>query len=225
MFDIKKLLTQDLIVKAIWFETLRIECKKYLWKHNMEFDKFTVVSHDSFIWYLTEKFLQEYITNKNELLEVEVWDSNFDFIKLKNIVDNNLWEREDIEYVKKYFYDKWDLKVSYKGKSTYLDIKTALTQKEPNSRWNFLYPVIQANREWKDYMLLTYYVVDSIKDINSLNKITVIWYISESIIKKCKIIKAWDRTVFWTTSQIDNYITELSVHYKEVDDLIKKILN
>lgn len=224
MFDIKKILTQDLIVKAIWFETLRKECKEYLWKHNAEFDKFTVVAHDSFIWYLTEKFLKEYIESKNNLLEIEDWNSSFDFIKLKNIININSEKKEDIDYVKTYFYDKWDLKIIYKSKEVYVDIKTALTKLEPKSSWNFMYPVIQANKEWKDYMMLCYYVVNDIKDVNSLNKITVVWYISEEIIKTCEIIKAWNKTKFGTTSQIDNYITELSIHYKNIDILIKSIL-
>ena len=73
-------------------------------------------------------------------------------------------------------------------------------------------------------MVLSYYVVNDIKDINSLKKITIVWYISEDIIKTCKIIKAWEKTWFWTVSQIDNYITELSIHYKDIDDLIKNIL-
>ena len=224
MINIDKILTQDLIVKAIWFETLRKECKEYLWKHNAEFDKFTIVSHDSFIWYLTEKFLKEYIESKSSLLKVDVWDTAFDFIKLKNIINKNSNISEDIEYVKSYFYDKWDLKIQYKWKEIFIDVKTAFTQKEPSSRWNFLYPVIQANKPWKDYMVLSYYVVNDIKDINSLKKITIVWYISEDIIKTCKIIKAWEKTWFWTVSQIDNYITELSIHYKDIDDLIKNIL-
>jgi hypothetical protein len=80
-------------------------------------------------------------------LEIEDWNSSFDFIKLKNIININSEKKEDIDYVKTYFYDKWDLKIIYKSKEVYVDIKTALTKLEPKSSWNFMYPVIQANKE------------------------------------------------------------------------------
>lgn len=214
-----------MVLKAYWFEDMRKKCKDYLKQHDLEFDKFTVVSHDSFVWYITEFFMKEYIEQKSDLISVGFRSDDFDHIKIHNIVQSNSSLEEDYMYIKRYFYDKRDLFLEYKWRKIYIDIKTALTEKEPNNRWNFLYPVVQANKPWKDYMVLSYYVADSIKDIKSLNKIVVVWYISEDIIKKCEIIKACEKTKFGTVSQIDNYITELSLHYKDLDKLIDNIIN
>ena len=117
-------------------------------------------------------------------------------------------------------WGKGNLELKYADKYIFIDVKTALTQKEPSPRWNFMYPVIQANKIGKDYMLLTYYVVQDVKEVESLKKVIIVGYISEDIIKKCNIIKRGQKTRFGTKSQIDNYETELSVHYKEIDNLI-----
>lgn len=222
MISFEQKLTQDLVIAAYGFEELRNNCKKYLSQFDMNYDKFTVVSHDSFIGYITEYFLREYIGSKykSKGITVESWESIFDIAKIRSILKSNSKATEDVQYIRDYFYDKYDLKLSKGAKSLLVDIKTALTKLEPKSSWNFMYPVIQAHKPGKDHMVLSYYVVEDIKDIESLKKLVIVGYTSEEVIRTCKIIKAGTRTRFGTVSQIDNYETELAIHYKDIDRLI-----
>lgn len=224
MISLNKTLTPSLINAAKEFEEFRNNCKKYLTQFEMNFDKFTVVGHDSFIGYISEYFLKEYIESKYTILGIHVstWEHNFDIAKIKSIIKSNSKSIEDRQYIREYFYDKYDLEIK-KGKTTYLvDIKTALTQKEPKSSWNFLYPVIQANKPGKDFMILSYYVSENI-NVESLKKLVIIGYTSEKVIKTCNIIYEGTRTRFGTISQIDNYETELAIHFKDIDLLMKRL--
>jgi len=225
MITLNQKLNQALIIAAYGFEELRNNCKLYLSKHDLNFDKFTVVSHDSFIGYISEYFLKEYIINTYNAkgITVATWEDNYDIAKIRNILKSESKQINNIDYIRSYFYDKYDLKISNGDSSILVDIKTALTKLEPKLNWNFLYPVIQAHKPGKDHMVLAYYVVDEIKDIESLKKLVVIGYISEETIKKCNIIKAGTLTRFGTKSQIDNYETELSTHYRNIDKMIALI--
>jgi len=222
MISFQQKLTQDLVIAAYGFEELRNNCKKYLSQFDMNYDKFTVVSHDSFIGYITEYFLHEYISAKYNSIGVTVdsWESKFDIAKIRYILKTNSKSESDILYVREYFYDKYDLELRKDSVSLLVDIKTALTKLEPRTSWNFMYPVVQAHKPGKDHMVLSYYVVDDIKNIESLKKLVIVGYTSEQVIRTCRIIKAGTKTRFGTVSQIDNYETELSIHYKEIDGLI-----
>lgn len=225
MHQIKKKLTEQEIKNAYFFENFRSECKSYLWEHNKAYDKFTIVSHDSFIGYITEYFIKGLIQEKFPSLNLRTWEQDFNLWRIQKIIQEKSILEDDINYVKEYFYDKWDLKISNSdGKEILIDVKTALTQKIPSKTWNFFYPVIQANKQWKDWMILSYYVVDNTDNIESLNSIYVAWYISEDIIKQCKIIHAGEKSNRGTTSQIDNYYTELSLHYSDIELMIKNLL-
>ncbi len=219
-------LDKSLINKARDFEALRNDCKSYLTQENQNFDKFTIVSHDSFIGYITEflvkKHLEEQYGEKGIL--VQAWDEQYDILKIKSIIENNLTDKDSVLYIKSYFYDSWDLQLIYKGKKVRIDVKTALTQKNPTPKWNFLYPVIQVNKQGKDSMILAYYVVDSIKDITSLNQLVIVGYTTQRLIKGCKIIKQGEKTRFGTVSQIANYETELATQYRSLDKMIQYIL-
>ena len=222
MIELKFKLTQEIIFAAYGYEQLRKNGKNYLTILGKNYDKFTIVEHDSFIGYITEYAIKEYINEsyQKDSIKVISWDAKFDIDRIKEIIDSSSYEEDDIKLIEKYFYDEYDLELKYADKYIFIDVKTALTQKEPNPRWNFMYPVIQANKIGKDYMLLTYYVVQDVKEVESLKKVIIVGYISEDIIKKCNIIKRGQKTRFGTKSQIDNYETELSVHYKEIDNLI-----
>lgn len=67
----------------------------------------------------------------------------------------------DLQYVKSYFYDKYDLTLSNGQNNINIDIKTAETMKTPTNNWNFLYSVIQAHKKGKDLIILCYYVKNS----------------------------------------------------------------
>lgn len=223
MIEIKYRLTDELIAKANDFEKFRSRCKQYLVTKGKGYDKFTMVSHDSFIGYVTEHIMKsEMQTNYGTLIsDVISWEDSFDLKRIDKVVTSNSNEEDDINYVSEYFYDKWDLKINGKTISILSDVKTALTKLEPNSRWNFLYPVVQANKEGKEIMILIYYVVSDLKNLASLTKLILVGATTPEIVKKCSVIKQGDRTRFGTISQIDNYETELSKHYLPLETFLK----
>ena len=206
--------------KAEAFSTFRENCKVYLTSVNKNWDKFTVVSHDSFIGYLTEMAIKQHLLAKYPEIKIESWEDQFDMKALIKIIKENKTDAESIDLVVKYFYDKWDLKILNNSIKILSDVKTALTEKEPNDNWNFLYPVIQASKEGKDLMILVYYVVNTIKDLRTFSKLILVGAITPEIIKTCDIIKAGEKTKFGTISQIDNYITKLNKNYKPIESFI-----
>ena len=208
--------SNTLFQKAKTFESFRNQCKKYLQEVNMNFDKFTIVGHDSFLGYVTEATISDYISKHFNNVKVSSWENNHNIKKIINIIEAKDYSKESSSLVKEYFYDKWDLKIKTNNKTLYCDVKTAYTAKKPKDNWVFMYPVVQVNKEGKDFMLLVYYVVDKIKDIHSLEKLVIIGVTTPNIIKHCKIIKAGKKTRFGTISQIDNYLTQLSKHYEQL---------
>lgn len=224
MIELKIIIEENLLIKAHKHEELRSKCKEYLNKVGKNFDKFTIVPHDSFIGYITElavkKYIQEKYKDKN--IKITTWEDNFEIEKIIKIIESNSTDKKDVEYIRDYFYDQYDLKLesSIKTKIILVDIKTALTKKEPNKNWNFMYPVIQAQKPGKDFMILTYYVINS-DNVEDVKKIILVGYLSEDTIRNCRIIKKGEKTRFGTISQIDNYETELSVHYKDIDKILE----
>jgi hypothetical protein len=224
MINLKFDLNKELILAAYGFEQLRNNCKIFLSNHNMNFDKFTVVSHDAFIGFISEVAVKNFVVQRyaDKGIQIIPWHEKFDIKKIKKIIESDSPSEENIQLVKEYFYDKYDLEIKKGEKSLYVDIKTALTMKDPSIKWNFLYPVVQAKKAGKDYMILTYYVTNS-PELDDLNKIVLVGFISEEVIRKCKIIKKGSRTKFGTVSNIDNYETELSIHYKDIDLIINSL--
>ena len=218
-------LNNQIIFAAYEFAQFRDDCKKYLLQHKKSYDKFTIVQHDSFIGFITEAAVRYYISNhyRKDNIKVISWEENFDIEKIKRIISTGSSDPADIAVVEEYFYDRYDLKIIYNNKSILVDVKTALTQKEPSVAWNFMYPVVQANKAGKDYMILTYYIVSDTKNIESLKKIVIVGYTSEEKIKDCNIIYKGQKTRFGTISQTDNYETNLAIHYKEIDELIDNL--
>lgn len=199
------------------FENFRGRCKTYLAKNGADYDKFTVVSHDSYIGYISEWLIREYVQKEfsTSLKECRTWEEGFDIGRIEKIITEGSSAKNDIDYVKEYFYDEWDLFVSTNKGSFKCDVKTALTKKEPKENWNFLYPVVQAEKEGKDLMILVYYVYTE-DDFHDLAKEVLIGAITYELIKNCEIIKKGEVSRFGTTSQTDNYITELARDYRDL---------
>ena len=215
---------QILVDEAESFSKFREDCKNYLSENGLNYDKFTVVNHDAIIGYISEKTIIDYLKKQLKGIDVtiESWEERSDLDKVKRIVKTN--NSKQAETVKDYFYDTYDICVTNsKGQELFIDIKTALTAKTPKENWNFMYPVVQAHKKGKDYMLLAYCVVGDIKEISSIDNLTIVGYITEEMIKKCKIIYKGQYTRFGTRSQINNYETELSRDYKSIDDFVKLI--
>jgi hypothetical protein len=213
-------ISSNLFIKADNFTKFRNGCKEYLTTVGASWNKFTIVSHDSFIGYITENVILSYLGNKNPKLQIETWEDQFDIPEIIRIIKEKDYSSVSKELVISYFYDKWDIKINSKEIIFLSDVKTALTLKIPNEKWNFMYPVIQANKIGKDIMILVYYVVTDLKDPKSFQNLYLIGYTTPDTIKKCPIVKAGNKTIYGTISQIDNYITELSKDYFNLNDLI-----
>jgi hypothetical protein len=207
---------KQLFDKANRFVDFRTKCKDYLKEGGIDFDKFTIVEHDAFIGYITEKLIAKYLSERYDFLVVSTWEDEYNIREIITILENKDFSDNSKILVKNYFYDNWDLKVKIGAKVLFCDVKTAYTKKEPNIKWNFLYPVIQANKKMKDIIILVYYIVEDLKSIESLKELILIGYTIPEIILSCEIIKAGEVTEFNTVSQIDNYITNLAKHYLDL---------
>lgn len=186
----------------------RSRMKAYLEAFGAGYDKFTVTENDTMLGHISETAITEYLIGKyGDKLEVKRWADYFDIDRIEKIVDTHSSNSDDVEYVKKYFYDKYDLEITEKksGKKIYVDVKTAETAKEPQDTWDFLYPVIQNQRHGKDCVVLCYYY-----KMESEKKIILVGYISEEEISKKRILHAGDKTKFGTVNQIDNYETSVT---------------
>lgn len=223
MKSIKISISDELHNAAISFENFRIKCKEYLFNHNKGFDKFTIVSHDSYIGFITELLIKDFLLSEYNsfVTSVEAWEEDFDRARLDSIVESDSTIQTDIDYVASYFYDKWDLKINGSSGVIRADIKTALTKKEPNMSWNFLYPVVQANKACKDLIILAYLVVSDLNNLKTANNLVIIGATTTSIIKKCEIIYEGTVTKYGTTSQIDNYNTLIKEHYFPIEQFLK----
>ncbi len=209
------ILSKTLIAKAYAFTFLRARCKKYLADKKMEYDKFSSVLHDSFTGYISEFYVKKILGElfKNSNIKIQTWDEQYDLKKINSILSKNSAEAKDIRYIKNYFYDSYDLALIKDEKQIYIDVKTAFTSLQPKSKWNFLYPVVQAHKKGKDIMILVYYVVEDLTSPESLKELVLAGFITENTIKNCYIIKKGQKTKFGTLSHIDNYVTELSKDY------------
>ena len=216
-------ISTDIFIKADNFTKFRNDCKEYLATVDANWDKFTIVSHDSFVGYITEYLISKHLKNINSTLKIEIWEDQFDLREIIRVVKDKDYSPVSKALVVNYFYDKWDIKINNKEVLFLSDVKTALTLKIPNEKWNFMYPVIQANKIGKDIMILVFYVVSDLKNLKSIQDLYLIGYTTPETIIKCPIIKAGEKTIYGTTSQIDNYVTELSKDYFNLNDLLKSM--
>lgn len=221
MIKLNLLPPEDIKKKALWFQEFRKKCKIYLAEHGIDYDKFTVVEHDSYVGFISEWILGQYLQDKfkDVLKECSAWEDKYNLKRIEEIIENGSKIKEDILYVKEYFYDSWDMMVVTKSDTYKCDIKTALTKKEPELTWNFLYPVIQAEKAGKDLMILIYYIYEG-NDFHNLTGEVLIGATTYDVIKKCPVLRSGMKSRFGTLSQTDNYVTELSRDYSELSEFI-----
>ena len=96
---------QELFKKAQRFSEFRKECKEFLKKHGKEYDKFTVVKHDSSVGYISESLITDYLRSNYAGIEVSSWENRFDLKRIIDILKVDSSSEDDINYVKEYFYD------------------------------------------------------------------------------------------------------------------------
>lgn len=198
----------ELEQEAERISNFRSRMKTYLTRFGACYDKFTVTENDTLLGHVSETAVSNYLLeNYGDKIEVRRWADSFDLNRIESAVEHNNGATEEVEYVKRYFYDKYDLEIVEKksGKTIFVDVKTAETSKEPQLTWNFLYPVVQNQREGKDCVVLCYYY-----KIANLKKIILVGYISEEEISRKHILRAGSRTKFGTLNQIDNYETKVT---------------
>lgn len=198
----------ELEQEAERISNFRSRMKAYLTRFGACYDKFTVTENDTLLGHVSETAVSNYLLeNYGDKIEVRRWADSFDLNRIESAVDHNNGATEEVEYVKQYFYDKYDLEIVEKksGKTIFVDVKTAETSKEPQPTWDFLYPVVQNQREGKDCVVLCYYY-----KIADLKKIILVGYISEEEISRKHILRAGSRTRFGTLNQIDNYETKVT---------------
>lgn len=216
----------DLYKYALNFQEFRNRCKSYLENHGILRDKFTTTEYDALLGYLSEYYIANYLRDRFKgQISVSTWKDQFDIGHIKSIVSSNSDKPEDINLVCSYFYDSFDLFIATPAASFFvnlkIDVKTAITEREPSLSWDFLYPVVQANKGGKDLALLVYYIADNDDDPKTLNAIKIVGFMEESEITQCEIIHKNERTKHGTLSQTENYITYLR-DYKDIEEFLEK---
>jgi hypothetical protein len=201
--------------KAIIFSNFRNKCKEYLIKNNVGFDKFTIVSHDNEIGYISEKAFELYLKSNYPDIAVSSWENEFDIRKIISILNDNLTDQDSVNLVSKYFYDKYDLKLSYKDKNICIDVKTAKTEREPRTNWKFQYPKIQSDKPGKDYIVLIYCIYNKNEFIDTV----IIGAMKHSNIKNYNLVKKGSINRNYAPSQTENYETDIK-DYLSIDKLI-----
>lgn len=210
--------SSELEQEAKQFSSFRRAMKAYLADYGINYDKFTVTDNDAFLGYVSETAISNYLTEKyGDRIEVKHWADSFDMNRIVSAVEHKNGAMGEVEYVKQYFYDKYDLKIVDKksGKTICVDVKTAETRKRPQPTWNFLYPVVQNQKEGKDCVILCYYY-----KIENLKKIILVGYISEDEISCKEVLKKGETTRFHTINQIDNYETMVT-DYQQLSEMLK----
>lgn len=200
----------------------RDQVKEYLESVGACYDKFTITDNDTILGYISEMAIRNHLENKyGELIEIWAWADHFNMSRIQAAVTNRSTDKEEIAYVKAYFYDKYDLEIIEKrsNKRIYVDVKTAETAKRPTLNWDFLYPVVQNQREGKDFVVLCYYYKAYNRDKQREKKIILVGYMSEEEISQKEILKAGEKTKFGTVNQIDNYETKME-DYQELHRML-----
>ena len=103
------------------YGNFRADVKKFLFENKAGFDKFTVTEDDAILGYISEHMMANWFYKQN--CHVEMWGNNWDENTISDIINSGNPNTRDIEYVRNWFYDKYDLLVN--GEKW--DIKTAVT--------------------------------------------------------------------------------------------------
>ena len=213
--------SKELEIEAKQMSEFRSRIKQYLSNLNEHYDKFTVTKNDALLGYISETAVSNYLKeNFSDRIQLKSWSDLFDMNRIRNAIEyDNI---KEIEYVKSFYYDNYDLEIIEKksGKKILIDVKTAETRKEPNSSRNFLYPVIQNKKKGKDCVVLCYYCkATQANGITQADRVKLAGYISEEEISQKRIIEAGSKTKFGTISQIDNFETQIS-EYKDLSTML-----
>lgn len=202
--------TPEHLGAAKTFSEFRQQCKQFLTARGAGFDKFTMVAHDSYVGYITERVIRDHLLASFAecIHSVKAWDEQFDLERIGRIIEQTEPSDRELRYVREYFYDGWDLAITCGKGTIYADVKTALTEKQPRAHWNFLYPAVQVRKPGKDLMILVYYVWNG-RNLEGLDRLVLVGATTPAQVRTRKEIRKGERTQFGTLSQIDNFETEM----------------
>lgn len=149
-------ITDKMYDQALQFQKYRDKLKSVLAYHNLCFDKFTCTTRDSSDGYLAEICVANYLKTLGK--NVYTWEQIY---SLSSSITHKLGNPqsltpEEVENLKNYFYDKWDLEVDSKK----VDVKCAATHKKITPYWSYGLPEIQINKPGKEYVILAYIIYD-----------------------------------------------------------------
>lgn len=206
----------DLFETAKRVSLFRKECKDHLAGLGIVRDKFTAVDHDTFIAEITETVLAEYL-RKEHKVRVDRWEDDFNLDRIHRIISEKARDRESVNYLSYFFYDRWDLRIRLDGKVLFADVKTALTTKAVKPNWKFLIPKVQVERSGKDLFILAYLI----GTVEKPEAIEVIGACSPSVVRKQELIGSGSQTEHGTTSRISNYTTTIGVDYSPLSSYLR----
>jgi len=204
---------QDLVDEAHKYNEFRNKIKIILKDNNLEFDKFTITNRDGFDGYIAEKTFLNYLKKiSNPKSIIRIWSdlhnlSEMIVKKIKEYPNGQAFNEEELQEMKIYFYDKWDIEID--GKK--IDVKTAATNLIPHNYWTYGIPKIQIEKDGKDFIVLNYLVYDADPKFNKNSrplKCVLIGFLSIDYIRKhCPILHK--NKAAGHEYQIDNYETEI----------------
>ena len=106
----------ELEQEAERISNFRSRMKAYLTRFGACYDKFTVTENDTLLGHVSETAVSNYLLeNYGDKIEVRRWADSFDLNRIESAVDHNNGATEEVEYVKQYFYDKYDLEIVEKS--------------------------------------------------------------------------------------------------------------
>lgn len=215
--------TEDLINEAKGFAIFRNKIKSVLSRFNLNYDKFTITKRDAFDGFIAEKTFVYFLEKDYNLRSEQIlrWiDANPLTANMIDKINNNsedVFSEGELETLKKYFYDKWDLRIN----DINIDIKTAATHLIPQGFWTYGIPKIQIEKAGKDYIVLNYLIYNKNPKIYpdaKPVKCILIGCISVQDVKKYPITTSNEAAGH--DYQVKNYETKIS-DYKKVDIFLK----
>jgi hypothetical protein len=214
-------ITENLLMQAHEFAEFRKKIKNVLSRYEMNWDKFTVTDRDSFDGFIAEKTFVTYLIDNGLAIEDKIvtWAQehflNEDIISKIEKFPASSFSQEELDLIKKYFYDLWDVKMA----GHCIDVKTAATHLVPEDTWTYGIPQIQVDKPGKDQVVLNYLIYD--KDPKLYPdaipvKCVLVGYMSIEKIKQCPLVNS--NQYAGHQYHIKNYETNV-VDYHDVSEI------
>lgn len=125
----------ELMKEAENVSIMRGRLKEYLKDFGECHDKFTITKNDTFLGHVSESAIIGYLEERyGDRLEIKKWSDNFDMKRINSAIENNDGSPDAVAYVKKYFYDEYDLKIIDKSQGNLLRLMLKLLKQVKNRK-------------------------------------------------------------------------------------------